>query len=153
MAERDGMSRQTIDGSVYSFSKFGAKESMRVLTRLFKIVGEPMSLAFTATQGGDPKQSLMDRKMDPEIISKAVRTLAEKLDEDQVLDLIETLTATKALCDGKKIVFDLHYEGKLPHLFKVLVAALEVQYGNFFDAFTDLAASKAALVSTQDQPT
>jgi len=124
--------KKVIDGETYGFQQFGAKQALKVLTRLTKIVGEPMALAFTAAKG---EGKLSTRDIDPDILASAVRALMERLDEDNVVDLVETLTASHLLCNGKQIVFDVHYEGKLGHLFKVLMAALEVQYGNFFGEF------------------
>lgn len=124
---------KNIDGSKYEFQQFGASHSLKVLTKLTKICGESITLAMTATKGSG---NFFDREFDSDVLGKAVRSLVDKLDEDQVIDLIEELTARHVLCDGKQFVFDAHYEGRLDHLFKVLGAALEVQYGNFFGALT-----------------
>ncbi len=127
-----GLEHKSIAGRKYEFQKFGAKKSVKLLTRLLKLVGEPLSIAVGATGGG----KLFESNLDPKILSSAVRVLVDKLDEDEVLDLIEEFTANdNVLCDGVRVNFDNHYEGKLPELFKVLAAALEVQYGNFFGEY------------------
>jgi hypothetical protein len=127
------LAEKLIDGEKYEFMQFGAKKSIKLLTRLLKVVGEPLSLAVGAANGGG---SLFEKQLNPDMLGKAVACLVEHLEEDEVLDLIEEFTGKdNVLYKGMKINFDSHYEGKLPHLFKVLTAALEVQYGNFFGEF------------------
>lgn len=130
------MIRKEIEGSTYEFSQFGAKKSLKVLMRLTKIVGKPLSLLVGSVEG-DKSKSLLDRDMKMDAIALAIEALTNSMDSDEVISLIQELTGHEAcMCDGKKINFDMHYEGRLPHLFKVLWAALEVQYGNFFDALS-----------------
>ncbi len=141
--------KRTIDGEEYEFQKFGAKQSLRVLLRLTKIVGEPMALAINSVKGNGP---LLDRNINGEVLAMAVRALTNQMDENVVLDLIEELTAKdNVLCGGKKINFNTHYEGKIPHLFKVLSAALAVQYENFFADLLGLV--KLQQPSSQASPT
>lgn len=135
-----------IDGIEYNFGQFGANKSLKLLVRLSKIAGEPLALAFASAEGTG---SLLEKKINPAMLGNAVKVLFDKLDETDALELIQGLTSKDScLCEGKQIDFNLHYEGRLPHMFKVLYAALEVQYGNFFDALTDLSAmSKQATTS------
>lgn len=124
------MQRKTIDGEEYEFSKFGAKKSIKILRRLLGIVGEPLALALASAKGSG---KILDKDIDPGMLSGAVRALIERADEDTVLSLMDDLCGESAcLCNGKKVLFDTHYEGRLPHLFKVLAASVEVQYGDFF---------------------
>ncbi len=140
------MQKRTVDGDVYEFSQFGTKESLRVLSKLSKILGKPIALGFAAL-GTDPKKpepevegeqkkSLFDREINKEILAQAIDAFTERLDENEVIDLIETLAGKNVLCNGKPVIFNSHYEGKIAVLFKVVAAALEVQYGNFFDALS-----------------
>lgn len=134
--------QRKVDGSLYEFEQFGATHSLKILTKLTKLIGEPLTLAFTAMLDGEKKlgaeveapatkKSILDRKINGKMLGEAVKALVDKLDEDEVLSLVQQLCAQSLLCDGKKIIFDSHYEGRLGHLFKVLGAALEVQYGDF----------------------
>jgi hypothetical protein len=128
--------KKTIDGHEYEFQKFGAKPALRMLLRLSKIVGKPLALAVSAAKG---EGNLLDRQVDTNVLAMAVEALTNQFDENEVLDIIEELTARdNLLCDGKKVLFNTHYEGRLDHLFKVLAAQLEVQYGNFFGAVLGL---------------
>ena len=126
---------KTVDGEVYSFSQFGAKKSLRMLIKISKIVGKPLSLAFASAEGPG---KLSDKTVNPNTLAQAVEALMERMDEDEVISILESLTSGDAcLCNGKKVDFNGHYEGNLSHMFKVLKAALEVQYGNFFDALSE----------------
>jgi hypothetical protein len=135
---------KTIDGKKYGFALLNASQGLKYAARILKIVAEPMALASGAVKPkkksasivegddlADDKQSLLER-LDPQLLGSAARALCEKLDEDVVLDIVETLCAKNALCDGKQINFNQHYEGKLGHLLSVLSSALEVQFGDFF---------------------
>jgi len=144
-----------IDDHVYSFAHLPAQEALRVLTKLTKIVGEPLAIAVGALMKDDkterklgedglplpaePKKGLLERDVDPEVFGKAARSLIEKLDEEEVIAIVVKLTTQQVLCDGIEIKnFNTHFTGQLGHLFKVLAAALEVQYGNFFGAMIGL---------------
>lgn len=130
------LTARNIDGAVYEFSKFGAKQSLQIFFKLANIVGEPMAVAFGAVDG-TATTKLLDRDLNVASMGKAIQALTARLDSPDTLILIEKLTSTPALlCDGKPVLFDKHYEGRLDHLMKVLQAALEVQYGNFFDALS-----------------
>lgn len=139
------LKKKIIDGDQYEFTQFGAKKSLRILMKLSKIVGKPLAIAATMAKGPG---SILDKEVNPDLIGEAVGALTEKLDEDEVLDLLEELSSRDTvLCNGKKIDFNSHYENRLDHLFKVVAAALEVQYGNFLGAFNVLRVQNKAPTS------
>lgn len=84
-----------------------------------------MGMALATKEGGK-----MTGKEQTQLLGGAVRALVERLDEDEVLKTIKDLVDT-AECDGKKIIFETHFQGKIGHLFKVIFAVLEVQYSDF----------------------
>lgn len=129
---------KTVDGLEYQFSKYGAKQGLKTLLRLSKMIGKPLAIAVGSAKG---EGSLKDKQIDMSVIGEAIQALTEQIDQDEVLSLVEQLTATDALCDGKKIIFNSHYEGRYGHMFKVMAAALEVQYGNFFEEISGLVGS------------
>jgi hypothetical protein len=142
--------RKSVDGQDYEFQQFGADKALRLLTRLMKIIGEPMAIGVGALQGPG---SLLDKNVDGGVLGKAVRALSEKLDEDSVITLVKEFVGEGAcVCNGAKVIFNTHYEARLGHMFKVLKAALEVQYGDFF---VDLKGSlgSPSLPTTQDKAT
>lgn len=126
------MVEKEIDGKTYSITQFTTKKSLKVLARLVGYCGEPVAM-FMALSTESAKE--MGPEKEAEIIQKAVKILCDKMkDEDGVIDLVEILSSGDTLlCDGKKVSFDIHYQGNLKHLFKVLVAVIEVQYANFLE--------------------
>lgn len=130
------LTKKIIDEHEYEFTKLGAKQSVKVFTKILKIIGEPIALSAGAFEGKGP---LLERVFNGDALGKAMKALAERMDEDEVVSLMETLCGeTACICDGKKVNFNSHYEGRLAHLFKVLKAALEVQYGDFLGEFGGL---------------
>lgn len=129
---------KTIDGKEYEFTQYGAKQGLKLLLRLGKIVGKPVALGWAAI--GDKKEGagFLERDIKGDILAQAVEALMSNASQDEVLDLCEEFAARGVLCDGMKIDFNLHYQRNYGLMFRVVQAALEVQYGNFFDALSDL---------------
>lgn len=139
------MEERTIDGRLYQFHQLSPKESLRTLTRLYKILGQPIAMGMAAFMGTQQEKSKQKKGADPlkgldtDMLTRAVAVMAEKMDEDVVINLIENLCASDhCLCDGVRVTTLEHYSGELGHMFKVLAAALEVQYGNFLGVLLDL---------------
>lgn len=131
---RESLDR-TIDGKNYLFTQYGAKEALKMLVRLSKIIGKPMALSYAAlgAKGADGSPEIKG-----DVLAQAIDALMQNAHEDDVLDICMKLSSKDCLCNGKQIDFNSHFEGQLPHMFKVIKAALEVQYGNFFGALNDL---------------
>lgn len=137
------MARETIqkviDGKNYEFSQYGAKQGLKMLLRLSKIIGEPLAMGMSAFYGqGGKTESIKG-----DVLGRAVKALMSNAHEDEVLDLCTKFSSEDMLCDGKKIDFNSHYEGNFGLMFRVIQAALEVQYGNFFDALAELSSARA----------
>lgn len=115
-----------IDGKNYSFQQFSATKGTRLLARVMRIIGEPMGFLAGA----------LNKTASPELIGKAVKALTEKLDEDTVERTVKDLLEG-ARCEGKPVVFDIHFAGQYGHLFRVVKAAMEAQFGDFFDALAE----------------
>jgi hypothetical protein len=123
---------RVVDGHTYEIQQFATTRSLRCLRKLVAIFGESMAW------GGNAIEALKadeDAKAS-ELMVKAVKALIDRMDEDVVLGVIIELTGEAITCDHQRVVFDSHYAGRLDHLFKVLYAALEVQYGNFLNVAT-----------------
>lgn len=125
-----------IDGKQYEFHEFNTTQSLNISVRLGKILAKTLGMSLSAFDFRSAKATLLD--FNQEKIAGAVEALLANLDQKEVVDLVETLVAKdNVLCDGKRVVFNSHYAGNLPHLFRVLGAALEVQYGTFFAAIKE----------------
>ncbi len=112
-----------VDGIVYEITQFSATKSLRLLTRLASYFSEPIGVI--VDKGG------LDANLSSDLVSKMAKSLFEKLDESQVEKTVKELLEG-VRCEGKQILFDTHFQGRLLHLFKVLKAVLEVQYNDFF---------------------
>lgn len=135
------LAKREVDGLTYEFEQFGAKRATKLLVRLSKIIGKPLTLGIAAAQG----KSLAEVQLTSDVLAPVVDALFANLDSDEVQSILEAFTADeKVLCDGKKVFFDKHYEGRLDHMLRVFWAALEVQYGNFFGAVLTLRGAAAA---------
>lgn len=132
------VTERTVDGEEYTFTQFGATKSMKVLTRLSKIVGEPIG---KVAGGIEPGKSMLDQDLDGQLIGAAIKALTDNLDEDVVVNTVKELCSC-VLYKGGTLdkTFDIHFQGRLGHLFKVVGAVLEVQYGDFLGALGDIAA-------------
>lgn len=131
---------KTIDGKLYEFQQMGPKQSLKMLARLTNLIGEPVLLTIAGGWKGSQKDKKGDEsKIDNDLIGKAIKELVGRMaDSGEVISLIEQLTTQGVLCDHKQISFDVHFdEHGLGHLFNVVKAALEAQYGNFIVALFD----------------
>ncbi len=131
--------RKIIDGEQYTFCQLPPKKSLKLLTRILKIIGP--ALGGVVKDAGNISEgnieSILDLDIDPGMI---VSQLCSRLDENDVEYIIDMLLS-QVLHSGKgevSRVFDEHFGGRLPHLFRVIAAALEVEYGDFFGGKLDL---------------
>lgn len=150
---REGLWEQQIDGHKYEFSKWGAKESLRILLKLGKVVGKPLGLALGALQPGASLTAVLDKDVKGDLLGRALDALTMSMDEETCFHLIEKFSTDGVMCNGKPINMDLHYEDRLMHLFKVVRAGLEVQYGNFSDAILGSVRLQRPAPSTPDPST
>ena len=116
------------DQVVYTIGMLQPSKALTILTKLTKLFGP--SLMAVAGQG---------ENMDA--MSKALQLLSENLDEEQVLSLVKELV-NAAFIDNKSIMFETHFAGRLDHIFEVVGAVLEHNYGNVLGKIGALAKSR-----------
>jgi hypothetical protein len=109
----------TVDSETYEVTQFGASKGMKMLTRLTKILGEPMGMLFAEDNAEVDKA-----------LPLALKALSDRLDEEMVLDTVKQLLTGIRNHDGE-IQFETHFAGRLGHMFKLLSKVLEVQFGDF----------------------
>lgn len=130
----------TIDGISYRIQMLPAEQGMKILTRLLKMVGEPLA-ELIKVQGQRDKIF--------EILPMAIKTLVMKLDDDEVLQLAKELTScvikgnTSATLDRE---FNLYFRGKYGHLMKVLLEVVKYNYSDFLDVLPLVAISEGQQV-------
>jgi hypothetical protein len=118
--------RKVIDGEEYTFCQLPVKQSIRLLTRIIKFIGPSLGIGIH----GEGIRSIADIEIDPGAI---ISNLCSRIDEQEIEYIIDALLS-QVLHNGKgnlQQVFDAHFGGRIPHLFKVVAAALEVNYGDF----------------------
>lgn len=135
--EASGFYEVEIDGQRYEFEKWGAEASYDTLLDMAKVIGKPLGLAVAAFGGGG-----LDEELPKDAVAAVFDAICQGLgDKTLTKALTKKVVAEKVYCDGKKVVFDEHYKDRLDHMFRVLWAGLEVQYGNFFAAILALVAA------------
>jgi hypothetical protein len=130
-----GLIEKEVDGLKYEFEKWGAEESFETLLKLTKLAGKPLGMALASFVGDKG----MDQDVSPDLLAMAFEGLTGNMDEKVCMSLMKKLTSEKVFCNGAKVSnFSVHYQDRLMHLLKVAKAALEVQYGNFFEELLGL---------------
>lgn len=135
------MSRQTItktiDEKEYTIHQRGARESLKLFTTLVKLFGVPASKALDVSSLNDLK-GLIPKEGEGEgatiDISGLVSSLADRLDEGQVVNLVMTIlnqTMQGGLELSKPEIFDQVFSGQLRHLMNVIIEVLKVEYTAF----------------------
>jgi hypothetical protein len=130
-----------IEGVRYTISQFPARKAAKILTRLLKLVGEPL-----ANFGGGLSTSI------DKVLPLAVRALTEKLDEAEIDQLLTDLLSCVQIDEGngfRSLIIDTDFQGKLGAMFKVVAASIEVNYSDFFGAIVGafkVATAKTSLV-------
>jgi hypothetical protein len=130
-----GLYAVDVDGSLYEFAKWGAEKAMDTFLDITGIIGKPLSALMAAIHA-----SQVDGAESQAITIDTAAAIAEQLTSNigthkkTCMAVIKRLTSgPEVFCDGKKVDFDTHYASRISHLFEVVRAAVEVQYGNFFE--------------------
>lgn len=138
-----GLYELEIDGEKYEFEKWGADEGVDVLLDIARIVGKPLGMAIGSLMGSDEDGNKgADKSFNPDVIAQIMEALSQSLDKATCKVLIKKLSSEKIYCNGAPIKFNLHYQDRYSHLMKVVSAATEVQFGNFFGAVLGVAGVK-----------
>lgn len=118
----------TIEGLEFAVIEFPATEGLRLLTTLTKLLAGPVAAALEALPPGGLAR-LLDQEMNFSLVGKAVGALSDRLDEDQVDELVKRLLACTYL-DGKEVrpQFDVLFQGRYTTLFKLVWYVLRVNF-------------------------
>jgi hypothetical protein len=119
---------KTIGGEVYTFTYLPPRIALSLLAKIVKVIGP--AIGMLADEKKEGNENIEDFN-----IGNAAKMLCDRLDEDQIQTMINTLMSQithKGHGDVLK-KFDMIFTGRIKHLFLVVKAALEVQYADFFD--------------------
>lgn len=125
-----GLYEADIDGVSYEFSVWRTRRALQTLIDVAEIGGEFMAKG----AGLLGKSGALTAEVDPEALSQVVEALVRGMtkDKNNTLNLVERLVTEGVVRNGKQVQFERDFEQNFVHLFKVVRAALEVQYGSFF---------------------
>lgn len=137
-----------IDGHRYQMTMLGATDGVKLFYRLVRMLGPSIGTLQDAAKDSsktDDTDSILDRNISGDMLSRAIQALTSNVGE---ADLEHVINKLKGEChvgvDGNEKtiplsgVFELHFSGDLAGMFKWLSWGLQVQFGNFFSAFSSL---------------
>src|SRR5690606_32678947 len=121
-----GLQTRTIGNHIYQVRKLGASDGRKMLIRLVKLLGPALAALLEDPSLGKSKKkgwSILD--LDTASMGRALRTLAERLGEEDLEYFVKTLgpTTQVELTDGRVQVLDLetqelHWAGNFSSMFK-----------------------------------
>lgn len=125
-----------IKGHRITVSSFPGRKAVGLLAELTRLLGPALLSMLTGLGLGKTIQAakLKELDIDPKLLETAALSLVEKLNADNVVDLVLRLLACTTI-DGKAIndgVFDLEFAGEPVLLFQIIGFVLEVNWGSFF---------------------
>ena len=120
---------RAINGSDWQVTQWPARKSLKLKTRMVKLVGPTAGRLLSGGLSG------MDEEMD---ISSAVDALVDRLNPDTFDQLVQDLLSSTRI-EGKEAnqVFDQHFAGNFSELYQGLAFVLEVNYGDFTSRIRD----------------
>lgn len=116
----------TIDDQAFNIALLMPSKAFELGAKLLKLVGEPVAALAISKGEADFQQAL----------PMAVRALTSNMDNKDTLALIKLLFQTVSI-DGKMINFEEYFQGRMGHMFKVLVAVVNVQFSDFFQGVAE----------------
>lgn len=122
-----------IGGETYTITLFSPTRAVKLATKLSKLVLEPLSVM----AGASGNKNNPDQNKVVELLPQAIRSLTQRLDEDEVLDLIRELM-TSVSKNKKQIQFDLEFTGRLGDMVKLVYKIIEVQFEDFIIALGEM---------------
>jgi hypothetical protein len=130
---REAVSK-TIDGIKYTFGRHMPRNSLKLFNRIMKIIAPTIA----AGVGESSFSNALDKDID---IAGAVNTLCMHTDEPEIETIFNIIlgevihngnSEKKGLGNCRDNYDAVFLESSIPHVYKVIFAALEVEYNNFF---------------------
>ena len=143
------MGEFTIDGVKYQCGTWDIDTATDTLTRLVKLLGEPLVMVLMGavdsqkSKGGSGSISgLLNTDIEDiktEAIASAFKGLSMRLNEDEVKQLLRQCCGQQLLANGKQVVYDEHFMGRIGLLLKCTMQVLRHQYRDFLGGNLGLA--------------
>lgn len=128
-----------VGGVRYIGNQYPAATGIKIFARLVRLAGKPVAALlgedFSALQiDGSIFSKLVEKKLNA---AKMIEAVAEVADPHELESICkELLSGLEIVQDGRKrsIAFDIDFQGRIGHLFKVLGMVIKNQFADFFDA-------------------
>ena len=132
----------TIGEHEYQMGAWATEKGIEVLTWLANKAGGAIAsfVAVGAAFGdskGDDKKNDMEEAIES-MFAPALQTVFANLKGSEMNAMMARIVSDDILCDGKKIIYNVHYSRKTGHMFKVAMAVLEYQYEDFLGELLSL---------------
>lgn len=134
--------QENIDGVKYTFGRHMPKNSLKLFNRIMKIIAPTIAAGVGETSFSDA----IDKNFD---ISGAINILCSRMDEPEVEAIFDIILGEilhngggdkKGLGNCRDNYDAVFLETGIAHVYKVILAGLEVEYQNFFGKGVDLGA-------------
>lgn len=123
-----------IDDELYTVDLFTATKGQKVFVRLIKHMGPALAKLFKLS---DKKKKYSDEE-ELEVVSEALQSMSETLDEDQ-WEATAVMLRSVVTINGQPISdFEVRFRGKLFSLFKLYAAVIQVNFKDFFGGLAGL---------------
>jgi len=136
-----GAKKKVIDGVTYEIMMLAPDQALEIAVKHMKLIGTFIGKAAGAVKPGAFSKTI-DEAIDMGAAGMAITALTERLNEQDVKDIVNTmLTVVNIQTDNGGFVpvkKDIHFSGKIFHMLKVVGAALEVNFGDFFAGLSGL---------------
>lgn len=131
-----------IEGEKYVVKHFSATRGTKIFARLVKFAGEPLAKFLSAGKALKEKDDTAANA----VLGQAISALSSRIDENEVESLIKDILESVQVIDAKSgklrgvgaEYFDVHFQGRIGHLFKVLGKAVAFQYADFLGGLAEL---------------
>lgn len=150
-----GTQTKEIGGTVFQATQLPARRSLRLFARLGKVAAPVIAHLTAVGQAKGAKKNLLS--MDVGSLVPVLQALFEALPPAEAESLFEEVLSSTAIIEAGKSpiplwpVVDSRLQGRTLDLFKVAAFALEVNYGDFLDAFRAATGASAAEPSTSPE--
>lgn len=146
------VAKEVIDGNTYEFYPMPVMKGVGVLTRLLKLLGAPLGQfisSFGKLDGGF--KEALNGKIDFDALGTAIGELFERFDEATVQKTIQELLSDVKV-DGKELVIEFHFHGRIGTLMKVVTRSLRVNFQDFFSANSAFVAKLQSQITKPANP-
>jgi hypothetical protein len=131
-----GFKNFQIDGEEYQFGMLQPSKANRLFTKIVKSFLQPLGALLTGLKSKS-LTSILDADVNFE---SAFAALSGNVTEDDFEGMVMQLLSTVRLGTGMEFNIDLQFTGRLLHMYKVAYKSFEVNYADFLDAKSGVAA-------------